>query len=54
MIVGGASSDLEEPTSGICGWGHGGRDAPPNVSNLPESWSKVGHAAKELVTFCLV
>ena len=28
----------------------GGRDTPQIFSNLPESWSKVSHAARELAT----
>ena len=28
IVEGGAPPDLEEPTSGMCAWGHGGRAAP--------------------------
>ena len=35
--------------AGMCEWGIGGM-APLIFSNLPESWSKVSHAGRELAT----
>ena len=36
--------------TGVCGCGHEGATLAPIFSNLPESWSKVSHAAREVAT----